>query len=551
MDGEAKWNWKELCTIKEEKVERSAIATSAIGSAKTGKSAMAVTTVASSHPALQPVVPDVQAVWKKKRKAPRHDGQPPKLNAEQKRAMSHAIFGVGPSRTQLQQDPDAHHAAEREKFRIYTPASGGGPSIPKAPSTIESFSSLRIKDRLVSADEMRDQMEGRKFIPLSALEKTPMRELESQDVDWVTIAVVSKKTMGKAEHSPYVVWTLSDLDNAMISVFLYGGAYDDHWKELEGSIVALINPMVMPAKEKGKFSLRVTLGFHVVKLGTALDFGFCKSLTHGGSRCKIPINMANGDYCVIHMAAKFKEAGKGRQALNGAGTFRADLFRGGDGVRNISAGSYAQPGRPRAAVPAKRKRPDMFTALKTTVDAHGNVALPTTESGFQSKLKPTDTAAGPAIVRLADKSASLAELRQSIDGKKNAAPGQKNVIAKILGVGGPAKKINMMALMMKTTTATGIATSATNPLPLSTPSTSRPSTAPLLRMEPPSRAVNVTSLRASGLLANDPTPSISRRGQAAMLASVPGVVATKTSDPPASSSSRRVTSLRATGFSPE
>ncbi len=72
----------------------------------------------------------------------------------------------------------------------------------------------------------------------------------------------------------------------------------------------------------------------------SLDFGFCKSLTLGGSQCKIPINTSKGDNCVIHMAAKYKQAGKGRQELNSAMTYRQDLFRGGDQMRHISAGSY-------------------------------------------------------------------------------------------------------------------------------------------------------------------------------------------------------------------
>jgi len=41
---------------------------------------------------------------------------------------------------------------------------------------------------------------------------------------------------------------------------------------MEGYIVAVINPTIMPAKEKGKFSLKVTSAMEIAKLGQFVDF---------------------------------------------------------------------------------------------------------------------------------------------------------------------------------------------------------------------------------------------------------------------------------------
>ncbi|RHY34784.1 hypothetical protein DYB32_000666 [Aphanomyces invadans] len=200
-------------------------------------------------------------------------------------------------------------------------------------------------------------MDGRQMIQLAKLETSRRQDLENTQVDWVTIGVMTRANLSKAASgAPFVVWTLSDLETSMASLFLYDDAYNNHWREAEGSIVAVINPAVLPANEAGKFALSIRSGLNVVKLGraskldqpavsinnvgTSMDFGICKSLTAGGRQCKIPINVTMGDYCVVHVAAKFKAAGKGRQELNGAGTFRTDLFRNGDSVRNVSAGTY-------------------------------------------------------------------------------------------------------------------------------------------------------------------------------------------------------------------
>ena len=49
----------------------------------------------------------------------------------------------------------------------------------------------------------------------------------------------------------YAIWKLSDLSSqtAVISLFLFGKSYQEHWKTSVGTVVALLNPNVMPGKE--------------------------------------------------------------------------------------------------------------------------------------------------------------------------------------------------------------------------------------------------------------------------------------------------------------
>ena len=89
-----------------------------------------------------------------------------------------------------------------------------------------------------------------------------------------------------------MVWGLSDLDGTELGLFLFGDAYSSHWKEMPGSIVAVLNATLLPATEKNKFAFKVTQVTEVVKLGKAVDFGICKGTTSGEARCRLAVNTA-------------------------------------------------------------------------------------------------------------------------------------------------------------------------------------------------------------------------------------------------------------------
>lgn len=49
----------------------------------------------------------------------------------------------------------------------------------------------------------------------------------------------------------YSIWKLSDLSgqNAVMTLFLFGEAFQKHWKTSLGTIIAILNPSVMPDRE--------------------------------------------------------------------------------------------------------------------------------------------------------------------------------------------------------------------------------------------------------------------------------------------------------------
>ena len=54
----------------------------------------------------------------------------------------------------------------------------------------------------------------------------------------------------------YTIWKLSDLSSqtAVISLFLFGKSYQEHWKTSVGTVVALLNPNIMSGKEVRKYT---------------------------------------------------------------------------------------------------------------------------------------------------------------------------------------------------------------------------------------------------------------------------------------------------------
>ena len=49
----------------------------------------------------------------------------------------------------------------------------------------------------------------------------------------------------------FVIWRLSDLSSqtAVVSLFLFGQAYQEHWKIPQGHVVGLLNANIMPNRE--------------------------------------------------------------------------------------------------------------------------------------------------------------------------------------------------------------------------------------------------------------------------------------------------------------
>lgn len=178
----------------------------------------------------------------------------------------------------------------------------------------DKFSGFYIINPLISSYKLNTKMEGRKFIPVSQISsKVRGKDI---DYDWVTTAVIVKKIPPKTSSNgkTYGIWKLSDLGitsaNNTVALFLFGEVYKTHWKITEGSVISVLNPTILPAKEKQSEELALCLDNpqKLMLLGASRDFGHCMGHTRAdGRQCSNFVNKQYGEYCEYHVNSAYKK----------------------------------------------------------------------------------------------------------------------------------------------------------------------------------------------------------------------------------------------------
>ena len=64
--------------------------------------------------------------------------------------------------------------------------------------------------------------------------------------EWATVGVLTEKGQPKlsAAGKNFAIWKLASLDGAVISVFVFGDAYSQNWKESTGAVFAVFSAKV-------------------------------------------------------------------------------------------------------------------------------------------------------------------------------------------------------------------------------------------------------------------------------------------------------------------
>lgn len=149
-------------------------------------------------------------------------------------------------------------------LKTTTGAKKGASLIPLADFS-EAYSGLRVRNRLLSAEDMRLRMKGRKVHRLADLKAVPARALESQDPAdaWAALGVLVSKSPRRqaANGGSYSIWTLSDLSRKEndVSLFLFQEALGSHWTVCEGTLLAVLSAKVLPEKGNGDQRLALSV----------------------------------------------------------------------------------------------------------------------------------------------------------------------------------------------------------------------------------------------------------------------------------------------------
>ncbi|EHK18202.1 uncharacterized protein TRIVIDRAFT_123918, partial [Trichoderma virens Gv29-8] len=212
----------------------------------------------------------------------------------------------------------------------------------------EPYSSMHLSKRILPHRVVARHVSGKKVFNVKDLlreVKAPDFALPEVEEDIVVFAIVAKKSEPRA-HKPaagkngqkaedrgkYMVLTLVDLEYEL-DLFLFNSGFTRYWKLTEGTVVAILNPNVMPPppgrQDTGRFSLVINSDEDtILEIGSARDLGFCQSIKKDGDMCRSWVNKKRTQYCEFHSNEAIRKQRGTRMEVNSSGFGGGIRFKG-------------------------------------------------------------------------------------------------------------------------------------------------------------------------------------------------------------------------------
>ncbi|EER26509.1 hypothetical protein CPC735_006810 [Coccidioides posadasii C735 delta SOWgp] len=245
------------------------------------------------------------------------------------------------------------------------------------PSKFEPFSGLHLSNRILPHSYVSRKTETMKRLRVPDLLRTvkgPEFELPDTDGDYVVFGIVASKSTprehkekksgsgkekdpyddGLNNSSKYMVLTLTDLKWS-IDLFLFSTAFPKYYKMAPGTLVAILNPSLMPPPPNkihtNAFSLTISSSEDtILEIGTAQDISFCKAVRKDGKVCDAWVDGRKTEFCDFHVDIQLRKTTAKRMEVNSGPSFgqgprggrfgnRGGRGRGGqeNGLRNEGA----------------------------------------------------------------------------------------------------------------------------------------------------------------------------------------------------------------------
>ncbi|CAP66640.1 uncharacterized protein PODANS_4_8520 [Podospora anserina S mat+] len=200
-------------------------------------------------------------------------------------------------------------------------------------SSFEIFSSFHLSKRILPHPVLARAVSSKKIYQLKDLlkhVKAPDWSLPDVESDIVVFAILASKSDPRS-HRPgpsgtqsdrgkYMVLTLVDLQFE-VELFLFNSGFDRFYKLTPGTVVAILNPSVLPPpkgrEDTGRFGLVINSDEDtILEVGKARDLGYCKSVKKDGQLCNGWVNGRRTEYCEFHTNEAVRKARGGRMELN-------------------------------------------------------------------------------------------------------------------------------------------------------------------------------------------------------------------------------------------
>ncbi|KAK3316354.1 hypothetical protein B0H66DRAFT_561104 [Apodospora peruviana] len=206
-------------------------------------------------------------------------------------------------------------------------------------AAFEPYSGLHLSKRILPHKVITRAISGKKTYLIKDLlreVKAPNFSLPDVESDIVVFAIIASKSdprshrpgpnsvkeaTGTKDRGKYMVITLVDLSYE-IELFLFSSGFDRFWKLTPGTVLAILNPTIMPPppgrEDTGRFGLVINSDADtILELGNARDLGYCKSIKKDGKMCDAWVNIRRSEHCEFHTNEAVRKAREGRIELNG------------------------------------------------------------------------------------------------------------------------------------------------------------------------------------------------------------------------------------------
>lgn len=215
------------------------------------------------------------------------------------------------------------------------------PSEDKDTPSYDPFSELHLSKRHLPHPDIARALSDTTLYTLPRLLKevhAPTYEPPDVEGDYVLFAILASKSSpydAKAAHrttdegkpqqdaseqgKKFMVLHLCDL-KWEVDLFLFGSGFDRFWKLTPGTLLAILNPAVMPPKtnqHNGRFSLKLgSCEDRIMEIGVARDLGFCSAVKKDGRECGQWIDKRRTEVCEFHINLLVERQRKGRMEVN-------------------------------------------------------------------------------------------------------------------------------------------------------------------------------------------------------------------------------------------
>ncbi|EPQ64496.1 Bgt-4474 [Blumeria graminis f. sp. tritici] len=198
-------------------------------------------------------------------------------------------------------------------------------------SQFEPYSSQHLTKRIIPHQRLtRTLAEKKIYLIPDILREVKAPEYSTPDIenDFVLLGIVASKSEPKIhqqcskneKRGKFMAVTLTDL-KWELDLFLFDSAFEKFWKLTVGTIIAILNPQIMPPprgrEDTGKFSLTLNSDADtVLEIGTARDLGFCKSIKRDGKTCSSWVDKRHTEFCDYHVNASLQKTHASRMEVN-------------------------------------------------------------------------------------------------------------------------------------------------------------------------------------------------------------------------------------------